>query len=150
MLQSNYGLTIEILSAVFKGEAAISSWSLHGIPKTEFYRKLHCFLKKWPVSRCLTKTFIGGFYLAIDNQLQERGSTPFNTYKFIERVVSSDTPDSSVMSYGYDKRPVSLQIEIQDLDAKMKEQQIEITQLKSDFKQIKEDLLIRDITQEVM
>ena len=29
----------------------------------------------------------------IDEQLQERGRYPYNTYKFIEKVVSSDVPN---------------------------------------------------------
>ena len=60
----------------------------------------------------LTKTAIGKFYLAVDKQLQERRSSPYNTYKFIEQMVSSNVPDSALMSYGLDKQLGSLQAEI--------------------------------------
>ena len=81
-------------------EASMSScWSLRGIPCVEFYRKLHEFLKKWEKTRSSTKTSIGRLYISIDRQLQERGSSPSNTYKFIERISSSNLRDSSVMLY---------------------------------------------------
>ena len=50
---SSYGLTVELLSQAFdsaqsgSGKELSSSWSLHGVPYVEFYRKLHQFLKKW-------------------------------------------------------------------------------------------------------
>ena len=39
------------------------------------------------------------FYKNIDKQLQERGSTPNNTYLFIEKVVSSKKSDTALMPY---------------------------------------------------
>ena len=94
-LSDYYGLTIEVLNGAFGCEGAFS-WHLHGIPNVEFYRKLHCFLKNWITTRSLAKTSIGNFYISIE----ERGSSPYNTYRFIEQLVSSDIPDSALMSYG--------------------------------------------------
>ena len=76
------------------------SWSLHGIPNVEFYRKLNPFLKKWERTHLTTKTSVGRFYITVHRQLQDRGSTPINTYLFIEKVVSSERADADLMSYG--------------------------------------------------
>ena len=118
-------------------------WSLHGVPNVEFYRKLHHFLKVWDVTRSLTKTAIGKFYLAIDNRLRERRSTPYNTYRFIEQIVSSNIPDSTLMVYGFEKQLGHMQGEIQDcrkliedLNIKVKEQQDEMDLLKHDLQEI--------------
>ena len=131
-----YGLTLELLDDAIEN----MSWSLHGIPNVEFYRRLHDFLKKWSKTQSLTKTCVGKFYLAIDVHLQERGSTPYNTYRFIDRLVSSDVPDTTLMSYGSDKKLSYLQAEIQgcqehyqDLSEKVQEQQAEIEKLKSEY-----------------
>ena len=144
---TNYGLTYELLSDAVE-QGARSKWSLHGVPNVEFYRKLHLFLKRWSRTRSLTKTCIGKFYLAIDQHLRERGSTPYNTYRFIEQLVSSDVPDRAVMSYGSDKKLSSLKAEIQScheqcqiLNEKMKEQEAEMEDLKMEVEKTKEDLL---------
>ncbi len=97
----NYGLTLELLDDVIMAE---SEWTLRGIPNIEFYRKLHNFLKKWSKTQSLTKTCIGKFYLSIDVHLQEKGSTPYNTYRFIDQLQSSNIPDTSLMSYGSGKK----------------------------------------------
>ena len=122
-----YGLNLEILSGLFEHD---DTWSLQGIPNVEFYRLLHRFMKVWSVTRHLTKTAIGKFYLAIDRQLQERRSSPYNTYRFIEQLVFSNTPDSALMLYGLDKQIGHLQAEIDTLNIIVKEQQDEMSQLK--------------------
>ena len=48
-------------------------------------------MKKWEQTRTANKASLGRFYISIDKQLQERGSTPNNTYLFIEKVEKSDT-----------------------------------------------------------
>ena len=140
----NYGLTVESLCRAFdsaqsRSEEELSScWRLRGIPYVEFYRKLHEFLKKWEKTRRSTKTSIGRFYISIDRQLQERGSSPSNTYKFIERIVSSSLPDTSIMSYNIaDVTLKSLQAEVQDfrelvhqLTSQLIKQQAELSQIK--------------------
>ncbi len=159
-----YGLTLELLDDAIMAE---SEWTLRGIPNVEFYRKLHNFLKKWSKTHSLTKTCIGNFYLSIDVHLQERGSTPYNTYRFIDQLQSSNIPDTSLMSYGLDKK---LQAEIhgcheqykdlsekvqeqqteihgyyeryQGLSEKVLEQQTEIKELRSDFENTTDHLLI--------
>ena len=65
----------------------------------EFYRKLHLFLKKCEQTRLATKASLGRFYVSIDKQLQERESTPNNTYLFIEKVVASDRPNTALIPY---------------------------------------------------
>ena len=147
-----YGLTIDLLDDAFKQHGADSKWSLHGVPNVAFYRQLHSFLKKWDTTRSLTKTLIGKFYLAIDKQLQERGSTPYNTYRFIDKLASSDVPDMCLMSYGSDK---NLQAEMRGrfkiLDDRFKEQQAEMDKLKRDLEITKGDLLLtKDTLQELV
>ena len=88
------------------------------------------------MTRHLTKTAIGKFYLAIDRQLQERRSSPYNTYRFIEQLVGSKTPDSAPMSYGFDKQLGHMQAEIEALNVRVKEQQDEMSQLKLEVKKI--------------
>ena len=129
---------MEVLISAFESDEAL--WSLHGVPNVEFYRKLHHFLKVWDVTRSSTKTAIGKFYLAIDDHLRERRSTPYDTYRFIEQIVSSNIPDSAVMVYGFEKQLGHMQGEIQDcrkliedLNIKVKEQQDEMELLKHEI-----------------
>ena len=147
-LTHNYGLTIEFLSQIFQAPDEVQNWSLHGIPAVLFYRKLHTFLKKWNTTRSLQKTAIGRFYLSIDSQLQARNSTPCNTCRFIEQIVNSDLPDSTIMSYGIlDDEASLLQAEIsscnehiQVLDQVVVQQQHEIEEMKREIKQTKSQL----------
>lgn len=88
------------------------------------------------MTRTLTKTAIGKFYLVIDGRLQERRSSPYNTYKFVEQLVSSNASDSVPMSYGLDKQLGNLQAEVQDLNIKVQEQQAEISLLKQEFESL--------------
>ena len=137
-LNGKYGLTVDVLNSAFGKSDTLHQWSLRGIPDVGFYRKLHQFLKKWPVTRTLSKTAIGKFYLVIDGRLQERRSSPYNTYKFVEQLVSSNVPDSVPMSYGLDKQLGSLQAEVKDLNTKVQEQQAEISLLKQKFESFRE------------
>ena len=146
-LARNYGLTIQLLGEFFQiqSKSPSTSWSLHGIPFVEFYRKLHPFLKKWSATWSLPKTTIGKFYLSIDRLLQARGSSPYNTYKFVERVISSDVPDSSIMMYGADQTVGALQAEVrmcsklvQELTAKAMKQQTELSGTRQDVENIRE------------
>ena len=162
---SSYGLTVKLLSQAFDSahsgneEELSNCWSLHGVPYVEFYRKLHGFLKKWEKTRSLTKIAIGRFYISIDRQLQERGSSPSNTYKFIERIVSSSLPDSSVMSYSIaDGALKCLQAEVQgyqeqvdQLASQVNKQQEELSQMKSEVEKTKQELIgtkhaLKDVT----
>ena len=129
-----YGLTLEVLECAIEN----MSWSVQGIPNVEFYRKLHYFLKKWDKTQSLTKTCIGKFYLGIDIHLRERGSTPVNTYYFIDKLASSDVPDTALMSYGANKKFSYLQAEIEGfedqcrgLSDKVLKQEAEIQELKN-------------------
>ena len=159
----NYGLTVESLCRAFdsaqsRSEEELSScWRLRGIPYVEFYRKLHEFLKKWEKTRSLTKIAIGRFYISIDRQLQERGSSPSNTYKFIERIVSSSLPDTSIMSYSTDGTPKKQSDvngdseEVDQLASQLKKQQEELSQMKLEVERARQELLstqcaLRDVT----
>ena len=46
-----YGLTLKVLDEAIEN----MTWSVHGNPIVEFYRKLQNFLKKWSKSQSLTK-----------------------------------------------------------------------------------------------
>ena len=112
----------------------------------QFYRQLHPFLKKWNTTHSLPKASFGRFYLSIDSLLQARNSSPFNTHRFEERVVSSDTLYSAIMPYG-DKTVSILQAEIRscskqvrDLDCKVAEQQQEIKEMKREMEATKSQL----------
>ena len=92
-----------------------------------------------------TKTTIGKFYLLIDMQLQARGSSPYNTYKFIECVINSDVPDSSIMTYGADQTVGVLQAEVRlcsklvpELTDKVMKQQAELKEIRQYFENIRE------------
>ena len=135
---SYYNLTTDIIRDRLLDHKTYG-WSLHGIPNVEFYRKLHCFLKNWSITRSLTKTSIGKFYLEIDKCLQERGSNPCNTYRFIESIASSNIPDSELMSYGTEK---SLQAEMKDCYERVEDLDVEMKQLKFEFERTKEDLIL--------
>ena len=65
----DYGLSQERLHNVFNQvlEGREPEWHLKGIPDIQFYRRLHLFLKKWPVSYRTLKQVIGKFYCAIDH-----------------------------------------------------------------------------------
>ena len=124
-----YGLTLELLDEAIE-EASGSKWCLRGIPNVEFYRKLHYFLKRWSKTKAWSKTCIGKFYLSIDASLRERGSTPYNTYRFVDELVCSEIPDTSLMTYG-EKKVAGLKAEIRDchqhsLDVKVQQQVTEI------------------------
>ena len=150
-LTKHYGHTIELLRDVLQaardGTTSNSHWTLHGIPKVEFYRMLHPFLKKWKVTHSLPKTTIGKIYLSIDAQLQARGSTAYNTYRFIEKLVFSNVPDSAIMSYGTDKSIKELRAEfkccteqVESLDIKLLQQQEQISEMRKEIDKTKTEL----------
>ena len=80
-----------------------------------FTERLHPFLKIWEQIRSTTKASLGRFYISIDKQLQERGSTPNNTYLFIEKVVSSDRSNTALMPYATTAHSRSYTAEQQDV-----------------------------------
>ena len=72
-------------------------------------------MKTWEQTRSTTKASLGRFYISIDRQLQERESTPNNTYLFIEKVVSSDRSNTALMSYAITAHSWSYTAEPQDV-----------------------------------
>ena len=91
------GLNEETLEASL---ALQSDWCVNDVPTVGFYRCLHKFLVKWPKSRSMTKTAVGKFYMGIDHNFKQKGSRPDNIYRFVEKIILSDEPDSSPMNYG--------------------------------------------------
>ena len=111
-------------------------WLLRETPTVGFYRERHNFLRKWPVSRSITKVAIGRFYICIDPQLYHKSmcGRPDNVYQFIERVALSDRPFSTPMLYGHDKTVKRLHKEVhmysdevKELSSKVMAQQEELT-----------------------
>ena len=145
VLLQKYGLTENILmegllqcSQGHKLKVDIK-WSLKEVPTVGFYRELHNFLRKWPLSRSMTKVAIGRFYTCIDPQLYYKNmcSRPDNVYQFIERVALSEKPFSAPMSYGHDatlkhlrKKVCVSSNDVNQLSCKVMAQQEEITEMK--------------------
>ena len=103
-------------------------------PTVGFYRHLHPYLKKWPLSRATTKVAVGKYYTAIDANLRTKGSHPYNTYRFIERVAMSDRPQCAKMSYGFED------MELKALQAEVKESSEQIRKLTTDVNAIRKEL----------
>ena len=94
-------LTEKILEETMSSalENSIPKWIVVGIPTIGFYRALHNFLKRWPVTKSLTKTSIGRFYIAIDDNLRKSGGRPDNVYRYVERIAFSDKSCTKHMVY---------------------------------------------------
>ncbi len=135
----------QTLSQVGSGEAP--AWFLGKVPTIEFYRNLHTFLRKWPVSRYMSKKFIGSFYMAIDNNLKRTRSRPDNVYRLVERVVMSDSHDTEAMKYGCSqthqlRRQLNEQGTLVDnLAEKVQKQGDELLALKMKMNQVQEELV---------
>ena len=92
------GLTEEVLSQSLdqvRSGREESSWKLSGIPTVGFYRQLHYYLKRQPMSKVL----IGKLYCAIDCNFKEKASRPDNTYRFVDNIVTSERQSDEVMLY---------------------------------------------------
>ena len=90
--------TEELLERIFNQvlEGQNPTWHFKSIPETKFYKELHHFLKKWPVSKRTAKQAIGRFYMAIDPGF--KGMRADNAYRLIERLPGC--VQSKIMSYG--------------------------------------------------
>ena len=92
------GLTEKVLSQSLnqvRSGREESSWKLSGIPTVGFYRQLHYYLKRQPMSKVL----IGKLYCAIDCNFKEKASRPDNTYRFVDNIVTSERQSDEVMLY---------------------------------------------------
>ena len=99
-------------------------WGLEEIPTLGFYRELHNFLKRCPVSNGETKSTIGKFYIAIDPNLHKKSLSsgrPDNIYQFIEKTANSRKPDSTVMTYGLQNTIQHLSNEVSSCSSHLKE-----------------------------
>lgn len=144
-----YGLTEEVLKKAFLQPCqdhethAIVCWPLNEIPTVGFYRELymHNFLRKWPPSRSVTKTAIGNFRIRIDPELRRKNASGRldNIFQFIRKVAFSDKPHAELMWYGLHATIVNEHLqtevsgcltEIEELSAKIKEQEQELIVMK--------------------
>ena len=145
-----YGLTETKLEEIFLSTENLGhTWSLSEIPIVGFYRQLHHYLKRWPLSRSATKTMIGKFYISIDPELQTKSicTRPDNVYQFIERVASSKKPCSTPMSYGLRVTIQHLQnevkgcsTEVQELTTKVCEQEEELSAMRKEVEMASQEL----------
>ena len=92
-----------MLDSVFKqfqtGDKPLQ-WCLKGVPNADFYKALHPFLKKWPITRSATKVAIGKFYIEIDRNFAEKRGRADNVYRYVERCLKSNQPPDQLMIYG--------------------------------------------------
>lgn len=100
----DYGLTEKKLRIAFQKvlKDKEPGWNIKGLPEVQFYKDLHLFLKRWPVSYKTTKQAIAKFYCALDPNLKAMGYRLDNTYRFIEKVCESKEQKGKVMSYNRD------------------------------------------------
>jgi len=148
----HYGLTTELLSKAFQCAQVCfnqvnAAWCLPGSPNVGFYRMLHLFLQKWDKTKLVTKTSIGKLYLSIDRQLQQEKANPMGAYRFIERVIYSNKPDSELMPYSMEKRFDQLEGrlhategEVYNLAEKVKNQENELKCMKTKFEDAEREL----------
>ena len=131
-------------------------WSLKGIPEIGFYQELHPFLKKWSVTCGTTKQAIGKFYIAIDQNLKDRGMRADNVYRLIERICQSKQPSSSLMSYGSDKAAADVKVmrtQVKECAKRVEQITSEYGELKRKFEESRKQLrcaqqALRDVTNE--
>ena len=152
----NYGLDEALLKTVFRqvesGRGSLK-WCLHGIPSKSFYKNLHQFLKKWPMTQCTTKVAIGQFYLAIDKNLQEKGGRPDNVYRFIDRIQVSD-PDE-LMVYANLAELKAMQAEVKHCTNHVSDLTCQVSELKFQLEESRKQLesakcALCDVTNEKM
>ena len=152
----NYGLDEALLKTVFRqvesGRGSLK-WCLHGIPSKSFYKILHQFFKKWPMTQCTTKVAIGEFYLAIDKNLQEKGGRPDNVYRFIDRIQVSD-PDE-LMVYGSLAELKAMQAEVKHCTNHVSHLTCQVSELKFQLEESRKQLefancALCDVTYEKM
>lgn len=152
----DYGLSEERLRNVFNQvlEGREPEWHLKGIPEIQFYRQLHPFLKKWPVSYRTSKQAIGTFYCTIDPNLKARGFRADNVYTFIERISQGTQSPNTVMSYGNSESVIkAMHSEARACTDQIETLSIECVQLKEKFEESQKQLscaqkALRDITNE--
>ena len=126
----SFGLNEALLTEVFDQveNDKSPSWCLREVPDYGFYQDMHHFLKKWPRTHKSSKTLIGKFYSTIDINLKSKQLRPDNAYRFIDRLVSSKHPRTSVVKYGLD-----LHVDETALQIKVKECMKYTESLKSDL-----------------
>lgn len=99
---------------------------------------MHNFLRKWPPSRSVTKTAIGNFRIRIDPELRRKNASGRldNIFQFIRKVAFSD---KELMWYSLHATIVNEHLqtevsgcltEIEELSAKIKEQEQELIVMK--------------------
>lgn len=131
----DYGLDAELLEKVYNEvkvqKKGTISWKLKGIPEIGFYESLHRFLKRWPKTCSAPIVELGKLYIAIDKNLEKKQMRPDNAYRFVEKLVGSSLPRSTVVSYNLEKDT------IKDLQSELQQCSDEIQKLTADFAAMK-------------
>ena len=84
---------------------------------------------------------IGQFYMAIDKNLQAKGSRPDNTYRFVERVVMSEKPRSALMMYGFEDVELKvLQVEMKGYSEQNKKLTADLSAMQRELEETKTQL----------
>jgi len=143
------GLTKTLLLQIFTDvqchKTENVSWHLSETPELGFYRELHQFLKRWPMTQNANKSTLGKVYLAIDKRLQAKGLGPNNTYLFIERSVASQHVNTSVMTYGLDltekNKLHTLQMQVDEYAVDMQKLTEQFNDLKKQMAKAKKELI---------
>lgn len=130
---TKYGLSEKLLNHIMKEFGGNHdnklSWSLSCVPTIEFYRALHHYLKRWPVSSSMSKVAVGKFYIAIDDQLKMKGSHPDCIYRFIDKLVSSAKASTDLVAYGKNFEVENLKKEVASLSTKLQQNEEELRSL---------------------
>ena len=96
----NEELLAKVFSQVLSGQEQSLVWHLRGVPDYGFYQDLHYFITRCHQTSTLTKVSLGKFYILIDTNLWTRDLHLDNAYRFIERIDTSNQPQSSIVKYG--------------------------------------------------
>lgn len=106
-----------------------------------FYRELYTYLKKWPVTKSVSKTAIGHFFLSIDPNFQLRASDrPSNVYLYVQRLAMSKKSNSELMSYGIERTVGKLQVAVSECHNDLQEMSEVVLSQQKDLQAMREEL----------
>ena len=147
----DYGLTEDLLTVVFnqvlRGDENLE-WSLTHVPKKQFYKELHSFLKKWQISHISSKTSIGRFYIAIDPSLKRKNMRADNIYQLIDKMSQqkeTHAPDCQsqeqlrIMRTEYSQRFDSLSMDYHKLNKKFEASQHQLLSARKALQDVTND-----------
>ena len=156
-----YGLNESLLAKVFyhvqHHKKTHIPWELKGIPEIRFYKELHCFIKKWPVTFSASKATVGRLYLAIDKNLHVREFNPSHAYMFIDRLTSANQSRDITMNYYYginETEMMAAKDQLNHCTKAMETLEANYNNMKKELERIKQDLVqtrcvLKDVTNQV-